>query len=170
MFHLQQTLHMDILHGNNANNGLTPQTPVQTMATAYSKLPGTGTTNSNIIVIMGSCTDTAYLGSTGVIQTSVATPNDPNYSKQATITGIYGGIDYHSQLSFGGTIITGQGINAKYLSAPTVFQYINLVGVGGSSPTNFYLQGNKMTFGEGVVMTNYPSVAMATDELRINKN
>ncbi|MCL2860037.1 MAG: hypothetical protein FWF46_05690 [Oscillospiraceae bacterium] len=132
--------------GNNNNNGLTPTTPVQTLVNAYTKLSATGTTGSNIIIIMGNYTETSYLNSAGVNY------NDTNYSKQATITGVYNGTDYHSVLTFSGT---------KYLSAPTVFQYMTLNGTGA---TSFYLQGNKMTFGEQVVMTGYPAVNMANDQ------
>ena len=140
------TLLMDMWHGNNNNNGTSPTTPVQTLVNAYTKIAAGGSTGTNIIVLMGNYTETSYLNSAGTNYV------DANYNKAATITGIYNGINYHGVLTFSGT---------KYLSAETIFQYMTL---NGTQATNFYLQGNKMTFGEQVVMTGYPAVNMTNDQ------
>ena len=146
---------MDIRRGNNANNGLTPQTPVQTIANAYSKLPSAGTVNSNIIVIMGNYTDTAYLNTAGTFANGFT---NSIYNKPVGITGMYKGINYNGELAFSG---------AKYLVGETVYQYMSLNG--NNAATNFYLQGKKMTFGEQVKMINYPNINMASDEMGLLK-
>lgn len=126
--------------GNNSNNGLTPATPVQTIENAYTKISGTGTYSSNIIVLMGNYTDNTYLNNGGNPGNNYT---NSNYNKQATITGIYGGTDYYGELTFEGE---------KYLSADSLFQYIKL---NGTVATFFHLQGRSVVMGEGLVM-DYP--------------
>jgi len=146
---------MDIQYGNNANNGLTPQTPVQTIANAYTKLSATGTMNANIIVIMGTYTENNYWQSAGTTGNNYT---DANYNKPATLTGIYEGVNYHSALSFIQNGNNGTN-NGKFLSADTVIEYMTLNGNNGQ--LLFYLQGRSMTMGDGLTMNNYPNINMA---------
>lgn len=124
--------------GNNSNDGFTPQTPVKTLSTAYSKLDSNGTRNTNVIVIMGTYSNTAYMDSaTGT-----------TYSKNVTITGKYGGTDYNARLYFYSGTST-----YRYMTADTTFQYLTFYG--GNNQMYFYLQGYSLTMGEGVTMVSY---------------
>ena len=132
--------------GNNRNDGLTPQTPVQNLSTAYGKLDRNGTTNSNIIVIMGNYSSNSFFNSA----------NSSTYNKPATITGMYDGQDYNGRLYFyGGTS------SYRYLTADTNFMYLDWYGTDDSSwwsgeqQLYLYLQGYNMTIGEGVTMVGY---------------
>jgi len=64
--------------GDNSNDGLSTDTPVQDLITAYSKLNPSGTAENNIIVIMNAITFDSYETLNG----------------NATITSLYAGIDY----------------------------------------------------------------------------
>ena len=126
---------------DSSNDGLTPQTPVRTIETAYGKLSSSGTIKTNIIVLIGSYTSTTYLNSA----------SSTTYNKQVTMTGYYKKTDYSGTLTFSGS---------KYLISETVFQYITLTG---NAQTMFYLQGNSMTIGERVVMSGYPDMGTASN-------
>lgn len=124
--------------GNNNNDGFTPQTPVKTLNTAYSKLDSNGNRNKNVIVIIGTYSNTSYMTSA----------TDTTYSKNVTITGKYNGVDYNARLYFYSGTST-----FRYMTADTTFQYLTFYG--GNNQMYFYLQGYSLTMGEGVVMTNY---------------
>ena len=132
--------------GNNRNDGLTPQTPVQNLSTAYGKLDRNGTTNSNIIVIMGNYSSNSFFNSA----------NSSTYNKPATITGMYDGQDYNGRLYF----YSGTS-SYRYLTANTNFMYLDWYGTDDSSwwsgeqQLYLYLQGYNMTIGEGVTMVGY---------------
>ena len=66
--------------GNNANDGLSPTTPVQDLTTAYSKLNASGNASNNIIVIMD----------------AIEWNSDERLVGNATITSLYAGVDYRT--------------------------------------------------------------------------
>ena len=133
--------------GNNRNNGLTPQTPVQSLSTAYGKLDRNGTRNSNVIVLMD------MYRSNDDFQNE----NSNIYNRPVTITGKYEENDYTSN-NAGLYINSGNGWGGtiyKFFNADTSFQYVTWYGEG----EELYLlaQGYSVTIGEGVKMTNYPN-------------
>lgn len=124
-------------NGNDNNDGFTPQTPVRTLSTAYSKFSNTTTRNENVIVLMGTYSNTSFFN----------TADSTTYRKNVTITGKYQGIDYNATLYF-------EANNTyKYLNGNTTFMHLNFDG--SRSQTYFYLQGYSLTMGEGIVMQNY---------------
>ena len=66
--------------GNNANDGLSPTTPVQDLTTAYSKLNASGNASNNMIVIMD----------------AIEWNSDERLVGNATITSLYAGVDYRT--------------------------------------------------------------------------
>ena len=75
--------------GNDNNDGFTPQTPVRTMATAYGKLISSWLIrNENIIVVMGNYNNNTFIN----------TKNSNTYNKEATLTGKYRGVTYHTRI------------------------------------------------------------------------
>ena len=66
--------------GNNANDGLSPTTPVQDLTTAYSKLNASGNASNNIIVIMD----------------AIEWNSSERLVGNATITSLYAGVDYRT--------------------------------------------------------------------------
>ena len=140
-------IYVDYNNGNNRNDGFTPQTPVQNLSTAYGKLDRNGTTNSNVIVIMGDYSSNSFFNSA----------NSSTYNKPATITGMYDGQDYDGRLYF----YSGSS-SYRYLTADTNFMYMDWYGTndsgwfGGTEEQLYlYLQGYSMTIGEGVTMVGY---------------
>ena len=131
--------------GSDRNNGLTPETPVKTLATAYGKLNRNGTRNSNVIVIMDTYTAESSWQSDGSFWED---ETSSTFNKPVTITGMYDNIDYEGLLYF----YSGTG-SYRFLTADTNFQYITLYG--DRDQMYFYLQGYSLTMGEGVVMQNY---------------
>lgn len=131
---------VDYYNGSDWNDGYTPETAVETLATAYSKLKDGGTRNENVIVMMGNYTEYTYYNS----QTSTT------YAKNVTITGKYAGVDYNANWTFG----TSNSNNYfKYLTAELSIMYMTLNGNRGQ----MYLicQGHSVTIGEQVKMNNY---------------
>ncbi len=125
--------------GNDNNDGFTPETPVRTLSTAYGKLSGDAQTREqNIIVIMGNYTNRSFYDS----------QNSSTYSKKATITGMYDGLDYEGRLYFYG----GES-SYRYLTADTTFMHLDWYG--GNNQLYLYLQGYNMTIDEGVTMIGY---------------
>ena len=140
-------IYVDYNNGSNRNDGFTPQTPVQNLSTAYGKLDRNGTTNSNVIVIMGDYSSNSFFNSA----------NSSTYNKPATITGMYDGQDYDGRLYF----YSGTS-SYRYLTADTNFMYLDWYGTddsgwfGGTEEQLYlYLQGYSMTIGEGVTMVGY---------------
>lgn len=132
--------------GNDRNNGLTPETPVKTLSTAYGKLDAQGTRSTNIIVLMD-----RYQSNNDYTNKQSNT-----YNKPVTITGKYNGISYeNSGLYIYSEYSWISGTTYKYLNADTTFQYLNWYGQGNE----LYLlaQGYSVTIGEGVTMVNYAS-------------
>ena len=129
---------VDYNNGNNNNNGYTPETPVASFSTAYSKLDGNGSRNKNIIVLMGTYSSTSFMDSA----------TSTTYSKNVTITGKYKGTDYNGQLYF----YSGTS-SYRYMTGDTTFQYLTFYG--GGNQMYFYLQGHRLTMGENIVMINY---------------
>ena len=128
--------------GNNYNDGFSPETAVQTLSTAYSKLNSNGSRNSNIIVIMGTYSNTS------IYDYKEGNYNDSTYEKKATITGKYSNVDYNGRLYF----YSGTS-SYRYMAEDTTFQ--NLTFYGGSNQMYFYLQGHSLTIGEKVTMDSY---------------
>lgn len=131
-------VYVDYNGGNDNNDGFTPQAPVKTLSTAYSKLDSNGSRNKNVIVIMGTYSSTSYMD----------TETSTTYSKNVTITGKYGGVDYNARLYFYSGTST-----YRYMAADTTFQYLTFYG--GNNQMYFYLQGYSLTMGEGVEMQGY---------------
>ena len=129
-------------NGNDRNDGFSPDTPVQNLSTAYSKLDNDGTRSSNIIVIMGT------YDSNSIYNYKEGSNNANTYAKKATLTGKYSNVDYNGILYFySGTY------NYRYITEDTTFQ--NLTFYGGRDQMYFYLQGHSLTMGEGITMQNY---------------
>lgn len=139
-------VYVDYQNGSNNNDGYTPQTPVQNLQTAYSKLSSSGTRNENIIVMMGNYTDT-YLSFYNS-QTSTT------YAKKVTITGKYAGVDYNAVWRFGSTF---SGYYFRYLTEDTTFMYLTLNG--GNGYMYLICQGHSFTIGEQVTMDNYTNAS-----------
>ena len=140
----RKVVYLNYSTGNDSNDGATPETPVRLMSRAYALLNSAYTRNENVIVIMGNYTNNSYFNS------ETAT----TYSKDATITGKYRGIDYNGTLYFEGES------SYKYLTANTTFQYLEFRGATSTYEWNygqvyFYLQGYSLTMGEGLTMTRY---------------
>ena len=136
----RNVIYVSYNYGNDYNDGYTPETPVRTLSTAYSKLSRTGTRNENVIVMMGNYTEYSFFNS----QTS------STYAKNVTITGKYGGVDYNANWTFG----TSNSSNFfRFLTADLSIMYMTLNGNRGS----MYLicQGHSFTVGEQVTMNNY---------------
>lgn len=128
--------------GSDSDDGKTPETAVRTIETAYGKLDSQAERNENIIVIMGTYSDRNYFNYDD------ESGNASRYKKNATFTGIYGGVDYNATLYlYSGTS------SYRYLNADTTFQYLDFYG--GNNQLYFYLQGYSLTIGEGVTMRNY---------------
>lgn len=139
-------------NGSDSNDGFTPNTPVQTMSTAYGKFDSSTTRNENIIVLMGNYTDKTFLNSA----------TSTTYRKNVTITGKYQGTDYSGVLYF-----EGYSNGYKYLNGNTSFMYLTFKGCntstdrygnitdGSNGQTYLYLQGYSLTMDEGVIMSNY---------------
>ena len=128
--------------GNDSNDGFTPETAVRTMQTAYSKLSSNVDRNENIIVIMGTYSSNSFFNYADTSNNSSA------YRKNATLTGIYAGIDYEGELYF----YSGTG-SYRYLNGDTTFQYLDFNG--RSNQMYLYAQGYSLTMGEGITMNNF---------------
>lgn len=133
---------VDYTNGNNSRDGFTPETAVQNLSTAYSKLSNTGTRNNNVIVMMGN-----YNNNTNSYFDS---PTSTTYAKNATITGKYAKVDYNANWTFGS--IT-RSYYFRYLTADLTIMHLTLNGNNGQ----MYLicQGHNITIDEQVTMNNY---------------
>lgn len=140
-------VYVDYQNGSNYNDGYTPQTPVQNLQTAYSKLNSSGTRNENIIVMMGNYTDTSL--SFYNSQTSTT------YAKKVTITGKYAGVDYNAVWRFGSN--GSSYYYFRYLTEDTTFMYLTLNG--GNGYMYLICQGHSFTIGEQVTMDNYTNAS-----------
>lgn len=141
-------------NGNNNNEGLTPSNPVQTMAEAYSRFPSTNDMDSNIVVLMGDYNTTDFLYSS-----SNNTKN--NFSKNATVTGLYKQTDYNARLYFYGAAPSNNA-NGRYLYGDTKLMYMTLrasTSNNGSGQTYLFCQGNNLTIGKEVYLSNYSSTS-----------
>ena len=112
---------------------LLPETAVRSLSTAYGKFTSQTTRNENVIVLMGTYTDTSYFQ---------ILPPQQHIEKNVTITGKYNGTDYTGKLNF------ESYDNYKYLNGNTTFMHMSFIGSessywGGSTPgqTYFYLLG-----------------------------
>ena len=146
MFGERTVIYCDYSNGSDYNDGFTPETAVRSLSTAYGKFTSQTTRNENVIVLMGTYTDTSYLNSA----------TSTTYRKNVTITGKYNGTDYTGKLNF------ESYDNYKYLNGNTTFMYMSFIGSessywGGRTPgqTYFYLQGYSLTMGEGIKMEEY---------------
>lgn len=142
IFGTRTVIYVDYSNGNNNNDGYTPETPVKTLSTAYSKLKSNGTRNENVIVIMGTNSEYNFYNS----QTNTT------YAKNATITGKYAGVDYNANWTFGSS-----SSYFRYLTADLTIMNMTLNGNNGS----MYLicQGHSFTVGENVIMSNYATAS-----------
>lgn len=143
LFGERTVVYCDYNNGNNRNDGFSPDTAVEDLQTAYSKLEDDGTRSSNIIVIMGTYSDRNMR----YYNYKEGSNNDDTYAKKATITGKYD-IDYNGRLYF----YSGTG-SYRYMAEDTTFQ--NLTFYGGNNQLYFYLQGHSLTVGKDVTMQSY---------------
>lgn len=142
---------------DTTNDGLTPETPVKTIDHANSLLKTAadgGTVDNNIIVIIGEHTD--QFRSTG--------------SNPATLTGKYDNHDYNGVIHIKKT--TGEdNVNQAYQSgkfghhnyvlADTKFEYLTFKADTGGDNNFIECHGNDVTFGKGLVMTDFRRLSMA---------
>lgn len=139
--------------GNDYNDGRSPERPVQYVSAAYSRIPDTGSVNTNIIVIMGKCDSNESFNSERSTQ----------YSKNATLTGKYKNTEYNGSLTYYSSVNSEA---YKYINGDIVFT--NLVLNGGVERYSWwsgtyheeqqlymYLQGNSLEMGKNVRMENY---------------
>ena len=138
----RNVVYVDYENGNDNRDGRTPETAVKTMQTGYSKLDSNAGREANVIVVMGTYTSTSFFNYDD--ESSYAS----RYRKNATITGIYGGVDYEARLYFYG----GSG-SYRYINGDTTMQYMELYG--NRDQMYLYLQGYSFTMGEGITMVNY---------------
>lgn len=147
--------------GNDSNDGLTPETAVQTWKGAYSKLEKQGSWDDNIIVLMGKSgqdvtnnTDNGF-SSTGYWSgDNLDKWNDAKKSplfKNATIRGSWGGVDYAGEISMRGGNEWNKGLT---IFGDTRFQYITFRRVNESYDI-LYCNYNNLEMGEGIQMKNY---------------
>lgn len=140
--------------GDDNNDGLTEKTAVETMAEAYSRFPVDNDINSNIVVLMGNYNTTDFLYSL-----SDRTKN--NFSKNATVTGVYKRKDYDTRLYFYGQAPSNNN-NGRYLYADTKLMYMTLTAStssNGTGQTYLYCQGHSLTIGKEVYLSNYSSTS-----------
>ncbi len=127
--------------GLDTNNGLTPETAVKTMQTAYSKIDSKGEVNTNVIVVIGNYTAATFTSS---LQNTT--------NKPATITGAYAGKDYL------GSLIMAGASAGRCITADTNFENITFYGSTNDSvagTANLYLQGQSLTMGNNIKMARY---------------
>lgn len=137
--------------GNDSNDGMSDSTPVRTMKKAYEKLDSNGNIYSNIIVLMGDYTNTDYLYTTSSNYSTVQS----NYSKSATVTGLYKSNNYNAGWYLGLSDVNGTG---HLIFADTKFMYMKLYGstsTNGAGASYIYSQGKNLTMGEGLIMQRY---------------
>ncbi len=137
-------IYVNYSSGNDRNDGFTSETPVRNLSTAYGKLDRNGTRNTNVIVIIGNYSSNTFFNS----------QSSTTYNKEATITGMYDGIDYNGRLYFYSNGSNTSSSYYRYLTANTNFMYLDWYG-GGNNQLYFCLQGYSMTIGEGVTMIGY---------------
>ena len=134
----RNVVYVSYSNGNDRNDGYSPERPVKNLSTAYGKLESGASRTKNIIVVMGRYSNyNIYNSQTGT-----------TYAKNATLTGIYAGINYNGVL-----YMSGNNSTYRYLNGDTTFQYLTLYG--SYSPLYLYLQGYSLTMGEQVTMENY---------------
>lgn len=138
----RNVIYVDYYNGNNGNDGFTPETAVETISAAYSKLDSNLSEKENIIVIINTYADNSFFNYDDESRYA------ETYQKNATITGRYNGIDYEGELYF----YSGE-YSYRYLNGNTNFQYLNLNG--NNSQMYLYAQGYSVTIGEGIYMNNY---------------
>ena len=144
---------VDPNNGNNNYDGYTPETAVRSMTTAYSKVPSTGSVNTNIIVLMG-----AYTSQDVYYDTKDST--NSTYQKKVTVTGKYKQYDYSDSASlymyYSSSFDWWQGgyvYSYNFINEDTTFQYLTFNGNG--SQAYLYAQGYNLTMGKGIHMQNY---------------
>ena len=155
--------------GNDANDGMTPDTPVKTWQHAYSLLEKDASWDENTIVLMGLSNAAATGDGFAITQNIVNNVPSESYSewkakvdashlaKNATITGKYNGVDY-------GAIIEGTSYSGrKYVTlfGDTRFEHITFhhtnsaPGDGGNHSQYIFCQYYNLEMGEGIQMTGY---------------
>lgn len=139
-------------NGSDSNDGLTENTAVATMKEAYSRFPTDNDVNSNVVVLMGNYNTTDFLYSSSSTTKS-------NFSKNATVTGLYKQINYNTRLYFYGAA-PSNNTNGRYLFGDTKLMYMTLsasTSYSGSGQTYLYCQGHSLTIGKEIYLSNYSS-------------
>ena len=122
--------------GNNANDGLSPTTSVQDLATAYNKLNASGNTTNNIIVIMD----------------AIEWNSDEKLVGNATITSLYAGVDYRTS---GAELKVSSNMNVEGdITFDNIELYADSTNVSDGSD---YLSTGDYT---NILITNYGDVTL----------
>lgn len=150
----------------STERGWTDLTPVKTIDHANSLLKSKaegGTMDNNIIVVMGTLNPNP---ANFTNKDTYTNPFQSNGKKPATLTGYYGKdyqgeiviCEYSADENSANPFKTGKGHNC-YVLGDTKFE--NLVMRGGSASGNSFIEchGNDVTFGKGLVMTNFNNLS-----------
>lgn len=123
--------------GNQTNDGLTPQTPVNTLTKAFERIPSG---NDGVVVVMGKFT-----------QNDNFTPNLLRHDNTITFTQVYDGVDYRGDDHKANAWTFTKGLRIG-LTANTRFENItfNHTGADNSRFVLMYANFHRLTFGEGV--------------------
>ncbi len=144
-------IYVDYTWGYDTNDGLSEDTPVKTMKKAYEKLDINGNVHSNIIVVMRDYMTNDYLYTTSSTYATV----QANFSKKATVTGLYKSTNYNTAWYLGIADVNNTG---NLLFDDTRFMYLKMYGSTsstGQGASYIYTQGHNLTMGEGIVMQRY---------------
>lgn len=123
--------------GKQTNDGLTPETPVNTLTKAFERI---APENDGVIVVMGKFT-----------QSDNFAPNALRHEATITFTQVYNGVDYRGDDHKANAWTFTKGLRIG-LTANTRFENItfNHTGADGNRFVLMYANYHKLTFGEGV--------------------
>lgn len=141
--------------GSNSNNGLTPQTAVETIEKAYQLLDADKEETEQVIVIIGDYL--RNISSKSEIVTSIA--NSTVFTKPATVTGKWDGVDYGGILKLIGGGGTGTSGTGTFLFADTIFENITLSATSSNGNIYIYCQGRDLVMGENIKYRNMGSTS-----------
>ena len=151
-------------HGDDSNDGQTPETAVRTWKGAYSKLEKNGSWDDNTIVLMGmSDQSVTNNGNNGFTSVTFNTSSDwerekaeSPFFRNTTITGSWDGVNYNG-------IIEMYGGHDRNHSLPiygdTRFQYLTFNRNNNNENYDIlYCQFYNLEMGEGIQMKNYKNM------------
>ena len=140
--------------GSDSNNGLTPQTAVKTLVQAYKMLDENKSREEQYIVIIGNHNETSMTAYLSYNESNTAGYKSNVFTKPATITGKYDGVDYNGNLTLLSGVSNPENTAkaSNYLFADTTFEYITFSGTS-TSQVIIFCQGRNLTMGEGLSMS-----------------